>query len=72
MADLVSPDPAKLISNEGLIDILTLDIDDIVDLALVFSKVIDFKAAFASHPPAWPKRLRGSLSLSVFRLTSVK
>lgn len=48
--DLVSPDPAKLISNEGLIDILTLDIDDIVDLALVFSKVIDFRSRFtATH-----------------------
>jgi HD-GYP domain-containing protein (c-di-GMP phosphodiesterase class II) len=48
--DLVSPNPANVITNEGLFAIISLDIDDVVDLASVFSKVIDFRSRFtASH-----------------------
>lgn len=46
--DLISSTPSKKISYEG--HILTLEIDDIVDLALLFSRIIDFRSRFtASH-----------------------
>lgn len=42
--DLVSSEPIKMISNPGLFDIHTSEIDDIVDLAYIFSHIIDFRS----------------------------
>lgn len=50
--DLISPTPAKKISNTGLFNILTLEIDDIVDLALIFSRIIDFRSSFTARHSA--------------------
>lgn len=46
--DLISKYPTKMISNAVLSNILTLEIDDIVDLALVFSRIIDFRSRFTA------------------------
>ncbi|MGB4439158.1 MAG: HD domain-containing phosphohydrolase [Sedimentibacter sp.] len=50
--DLISPSPAKKILNTGLFNILTLEIDDIVDLALIFSRIIDFRSRFTARHSA--------------------
>lgn len=48
--DLVSDNPAKVITNERPFDNLTLDINDIIDLSSIFSEIIDFRSRFtASH-----------------------
>ncbi|MGI6278984.1 MAG: HD-GYP domain-containing protein [Acutalibacteraceae bacterium] len=48
--DLIFPNPAQMVSFNGILNILTLEIDDIVDLALIFSRIIDFRSRFtASH-----------------------
>ena len=50
--DLFSRSPIKMISDIGLFNILVLEIDDIVDLALVFSQIIDFRSNFTSRHSA--------------------
>ena len=46
--DLISKYPAKMISKDIQSNILTLEIDDIIDLALVFSRIIDFRSRFTA------------------------
>jgi HD-GYP domain-containing protein (c-di-GMP phosphodiesterase class II) len=50
--DLVSPSPVKMIPDIGLFNILALEIDDIVDLALIFSQIIDFRSSFTARHSA--------------------
>ncbi|MDD2190595.1 MAG: HD domain-containing protein [Eubacteriales bacterium] len=50
--DLISPNPAKKVPNTGLFNTLTLEIDDIVDLALIFSRIIDFRSCFTARHSA--------------------
>lgn len=47
--DLISRAPIKMIPDVGLFNILTLEIDDIVDLALIFSYIIDFRNRFTAR-----------------------
>lgn len=46
--DLISPAPAKKIATNGIFNIFALEIDDIVDLALIFSRIIDFRSHFTA------------------------
>jgi HD-GYP domain-containing protein (c-di-GMP phosphodiesterase class II) len=46
--DLISQYSATIISNIGLFNTHTLEIDDIIDLALVFSHIIDFRSRFTA------------------------
>ena len=50
--DLVSDYPVKTIQNNELFDILDLNVDDVVDLALVFSQIIDFRSNFTARHSA--------------------
>lgn len=50
--DLISRSPIKRLPDIGLFDILVLEIDDIVDLALVFSQIIDFRSGFTARHSA--------------------
>ncbi len=50
--DLISRSPIKMIPNIGFFDILTLNIDDVVYLALVFSRIIDFRSKFTANHSA--------------------
>ncbi len=50
--DLISQFPTKAISNLAIINDLTLEIDDIIDLALVFSRIIDYRSRFTSRHSA--------------------
>jgi HD-GYP domain-containing protein (c-di-GMP phosphodiesterase class II) len=46
--DLVLPAPARKISRKGFLNVLALEIDDIVDLAMIFSRIIDFRSRFTA------------------------
>lgn len=50
--DLVSRHPSKMIYKSGILDIAVLEIDDIVDLSLVFSRIIDFRSRFTARHSA--------------------
>jgi len=50
--DLVSDYPVRTIQNDKLFDVLNLNIDDVVDLALVFSQIIDFRSSFTARHSA--------------------
>ena len=50
--DLISQFPAKMIFNTRIFNVLTLGIDDIVDLAMVFSRIIDFRSRFTARHSA--------------------
>lgn len=50
--DLILPDPAKKISSKGFFNIFALEIDDIVELALIFSRIIDFRSRFTARHSA--------------------
>jgi len=50
--DLVSPDPARNILKKELFNTLTLEMDEIVDLALIFSRIIDFRSRFTARHSA--------------------
>jgi len=44
--DLVSDSPIDKIQNIGMFNTVVLDIDDIVDITSIFSKIIDFRSRF--------------------------
>lgn len=46
--DIVSQFPMKMITNVDLFNTVSLGIDDIIDLALVFSRIIDFRSRFTA------------------------
>ena len=50
--DLALPAPAKKIIQMGVFNILTLDVDDIVDLSKIFSHIIDFRSRFTARHSA--------------------
>jgi len=50
--DLVSDYPIRTIQNNELFDVLNLKVDDVVDLALVFSQIIDFRSSFTARHSA--------------------
>lgn len=50
--DLVSSDPTSKILFEGVFNMQVLDIDDTIDLALIFSRIIDFRSSFTSRHSA--------------------
>lgn len=48
--DLTSRDPLEKLPTQELFDHLALDIEDIIDFAILFSRIIDFRSRFtASH-----------------------
>ena len=46
--DLVSQTPANFVSHNVKFDILKLDIDELIDLSYIFSRIIDFRSRFTS------------------------
>lgn len=60
--DLVSSDPGKMISDTGIFNTMTLGIDDIVDLALIFSHIIDFRSRFTARHSAGVARTAEKLA----------
>lgn len=50
--DLTSRYPTKRIVDIGLLNIVALEIDDIIDLALIFSQIIDFRSHFTARHSA--------------------
>lgn len=46
--DLISKTPAELIASSETFDILKLDIDELIELSLVFSRFIDFRSRFTA------------------------
>lgn len=71
--DLISQYSATIISNTGLFNTHTLEIDDIVDLALVFSNIIDFRNRFtARHSAGVAKTAERLAQLSGFSLYECK
>jgi len=50
--DLISDYPVRTIKNYELFDVLNLKVDDVVDLALVFSQIIDFRSSFTARHSA--------------------
>ncbi|MDV3426221.1 MAG: HD domain-containing protein [Bacillota bacterium] len=50
--DLISNSPLKMIRDIDLLSILTLEIDDIVDLTYIFSHIIDFRSSFTARHSA--------------------
>jgi len=46
--DLMLQSPAKKLLRKGFTNELTLEIDDIVELALIFSRIIDFRSHFTA------------------------
>ena len=50
--DLISRSPIKMIPNIGLLNILDLEIDDIIDLTSIFSQIIDFSSSFTARHSA--------------------
>jgi len=50
--DLVSDYPVIKMQNNELFDVLNLKVDDVVDLALVFSQIIDFRSSFTARHSA--------------------
>ena len=45
---MTSRSPVKKIAENGLLDILVLEIDDVIDLAFIFSQIIDFRSRFTA------------------------
>ena len=45
---MTSRSPVKKIAENGLFDILVLEIDDVIDLAFIFSQIIDFRSRFTA------------------------
>jgi HD-GYP domain-containing protein (c-di-GMP phosphodiesterase class II) len=50
--DLISNSPVKMINDLNLFNILTLEIDDIIDLSYIFSHIIDFRSSFTARHSA--------------------
>lgn len=50
--DLSSASPIDKISDTGMFSILILDVDDIIDLAYIFSQIIDFRSSFTAQHSA--------------------
>lgn len=50
--DLISNSPVKMINDINLFNILTLEIDDIIDLSYIFSHIIDFRSSFTARHSA--------------------
>ncbi len=50
--DLISSSPVNCIPEIGLYDSFVLEIDDIIDLAHVFSRIIDFRSPFTARHSA--------------------
>jgi HD-GYP domain-containing protein (c-di-GMP phosphodiesterase class II) len=46
--DLISKSPVKMISDIRIFNVFTSEIDDIVDLTLIFSRIIDFRSRFTA------------------------
>jgi HD-GYP domain-containing protein (c-di-GMP phosphodiesterase class II) len=46
--DLISRDPIKMLSDSGLSETLTLDINDTIDFAILLSRIIDFRSRFTA------------------------
>lgn len=46
--DLISRDPVKMLPDNDLFEKLTLDINDTIDLAILFSRIIDFRSRFTA------------------------
>lgn len=46
--DLISRDPIKTISDNGLLETITLDIIDTIDFAVLLSRIIDFRSRFTA------------------------
>ncbi|WMJ85120.1 HD-GYP domain-containing protein [Oscillospiraceae bacterium LTW-04] len=46
--DLISRDPVEMLPTQELFDSLLLDIDDIIDFAILFSHIIDFRSRFTA------------------------
>lgn len=50
--DLISSDPVKMIQNREPFHVLNLEVDDVIDLALIFSQIIDFRSKFTARHSA--------------------
>lgn len=50
--DLIHQSPQEMISNLGALDTITLDIDDVIDFAHLFSHLIDFRSKFTARHSA--------------------
>lgn len=50
--DLASRDPREMVPDSGLSKILTLEINDVIDLSFVFSRIIDFRSKFTARHSA--------------------
>lgn len=46
--DLTSRDPVNMLPTKELFDNLSLDMDDIIDYAILFSRIIDFRSRFTA------------------------
>lgn len=60
--DLTSRYSSSIVAGTGLFDIHTLEIDDLVDLALVFSYIIDFRSPFTARHSAGVARTAETLA----------
>jgi putative nucleotidyltransferase with HDIG domain len=49
--DLISGSPAKKV-NTGLLDIVELELDDMIDLSIIFAQIIDFRSSFTAQHSA--------------------
>lgn len=47
--DLISDSPVKTMKNSDLLGVINLDIDDVIELALIFSQIIDFRSHFTAR-----------------------
>lgn len=47
--DLISNSPVKRIRDEELLNVLDLEVDDVIDFALIFSHLIDFRSSFTAR-----------------------
>lgn len=50
--DLISDSPVKTMKNNDLLGVINLDIDDVIELALIFSQIIDFRSPFTARHSA--------------------
>lgn len=50
--DLIAQSPITRIPDSGLFDVLVLEMDDMIELALMFSQIIDFRSRFTSRHSA--------------------
>lgn len=46
--DIISKNPIKMIFNDQISNSLNLEIEDVVDLTLIFSRIIDFRSPFTA------------------------